>query len=195
MRDEDFFYALGYAQADGTLRDSSGSMQLAFLSTERQIIQDLKDALSIGGSIWGGRAREDRPTHKPVWGIGTTDRQLVGRFMSVGLRKDKKYKAEAFDVPKAMRGHFLRGYWDADGCISRVNKKYLRMNASSGSPKYYDWLQGVLKEEGGSFKVYPTRNYFQIHAAGANAKPILDLMYQDHRLCNLRKLERAREFL
>ena len=99
-------------------------------------------------------------------------------------------------IPKELRNHFIRGYFDGDGSINkyqRENKKYLEWEISFVSSKMF--LNQILEELKKEKNLYSCGNNFRVSFKAKNdIKYILNYLYKDATIYMDRKIEKAKEF-
>ncbi|MBU3922979.1 hypothetical protein KJ684_01945 [Patescibacteria group bacterium] len=121
---EDFFkkwssemaYILGYFTADGCMFiNPRGSHYISFYSTDRELIVKTRNILCSKHKI-GYRKRGGNWKDAHVLQIGS--KKMFNDLIKIGLMPNKTEKIKLPSIPKIYFSHFLRGYFDGDGCIS-----------------------------------------------------------------------------
>ena len=92
-------------------------------------------------------------------------------------------------IPKKYLGHFLRGYFDGDGCVHFAravgkNKKLIikrvRVIFTSGSKKFLEEMNRTIKIIGiNGGKIYPSKRSYQAIYNTKDSVRMFKLMYQD----------------
>lgn len=148
----DMAYILGYTWADGCVRAQWFKKEQKFywhvtyqcVATDRAILDFIKRSIRAEAEITYRPAGIDRRgvpykarvalrlCHTPL------ARQLAEQY---GIEPRKTYKNLPFPdgIPEAFFPHFVRGYLDGDGYVSRTQKGYCRAGLV-GSPR---WLEGL----------------------------------------------------
>ncbi len=83
-------------------------------------------------------------THKKAWFLTLASKNMVERLMEIGMMPRKTYRDDPLpDMTEDMLPHFIRGYFDGDGCafIDLSGRRRLRF---IGTPKIMTEIQGVL---------------------------------------------------
>ena len=123
--DENFFkawspdmaYTLGYLYADGSLEDASylRGKYMRVTSTDKSTIMKIRQWLKSEHSI---------VTMKPNWPNGKLryllrigSHKLYDTLICLGLYPNKSLTVRFPKVPKKYLRHFVRGYFDGDGCV------------------------------------------------------------------------------
>ena len=88
-------------------------------------------------------------------------------------------------IPEGFAKHYVRGYFDGDGCISKTKKNRLIFKVYSGSKDILTWMSKIIKnntEYGFSDKslgLIKNRSIYCVESSGKSAKAILDWLYKD----------------
>lgn len=109
---------------------------------------------------------------------------------------------ESPDLPREMRRHFIRGYFDGDGCVGW--NKYngtVRLNFCSGSERFLNWIRNTMCEELGDLGQWAigrrkNSRVRTLDLSGDLAIKVLEWMYFDggEALCLKRKHNRFLEY-
>lgn len=114
---------------------------------------------------------------------------FAGEWFPKALAKNFEiYPRKTFDImlsdkiPKDMIPHFLRGYFDGDGCVTNVGE-YLRISFTSGSVNLLKQISDFLYNHGvrvrNEFGVPKISNNCFMTYNCKNAQQILELLYAD----------------
>lgn len=199
MLKEDLWYAIGFFTADGSLgEERSGTPSLSFMNSDRQIIEDLKRALSIPSPV-----REQIIQHgayRSCFSVKYSNLKFAKPFLDAGLVRRKSYDLGPMKLEKGYEGHFLRGYCDGDGCISLRYDGGVQLTFAGGSRDFMIWLQKLLGDYG-RFGFYERNrkdrvgHWYQVMASGRNAIPFLKATYGLPGLVMQRKSVLASRFI
>lgn len=162
-KDENFFkkwsvemaYVLGYFAADGNMiRNQRGAHYIEFTSVDRELIENVRALLNSNHRI--GERKEKKPAHKQVYRIQIGSKALFSSLIKLGFTPNKSNSIAMPDVPMKYFQHFMRGYFDGDGCVNyckykrkdRNDKIYgvLQVQFVSGSKKFLDSLKKYLAD-------------------------------------------------
>ena len=102
-------------------------------------------------------------------------------------------------LPKELERHYIRGYFDGNGClsISKVNENNFRCDFTSGSKDYTLGLKKALKNEG--FDSYMVKSKYgncyrlNINGGKKGCLKFLDYMYKDSTIYLDRKFNRYKK--
>jgi len=101
------------------------------------------------------------------------------------------------DLPRCLRRHFIRGYFDGDGSIGwHKHNRTIRLNFASGSKVFLEWIWDTIREELGclgqrSIGYSKDSKTKTLSLSGDAAIRIFEWMYEDggEGLCLERKLK------
>jgi intein-encoded DNA endonuclease-like protein len=120
-------YVLGYFCADGCMFiNSGGSQYISFVSIDKELLEKIKWILKSTHKI--APKRQERPNCKPTFWIQIGCKEIYADIKSLGLSSKKEHRLKLPSIPSPYLRHFLRGYFDGDGCITfgsykRKNRK------------------------------------------------------------------------
>lgn len=199
---ENMAYVLGYFAADGSMyKNKRGSYYVAFTSTDKELIPLIKKLMSASNTVESYKSPKKTWKRRYVLQIGS--RKLYKRLANLGFAPKKSLTLAFPDVPNSFINHFLRGYFDGDGCATfayykRKNRKdlqkVLNIRIRYGSKKFIQELQDKLTKQ---VQIDHGRIYFHSRAYELvyHTKDVLKLysfMYPSKKLpC----LERKRKIL
>lgn len=132
-------YILGFLYADGYNNERLGQIRITIHSKDISILEFIKDQMNTSMPI-----KTD---------CGYIYLTLNSRYLSTILSKLGCHQAKTFTIcfpywlDKSLYRHFIRGYFDGDGCISNS----IRDNSSSvsfiGNKRFMEQINEILKEE------------------------------------------------
>ena len=197
-------YVLGFIASDGTLHKRNGHSGLIQIKLQESDEQILKDILTDMDSTYPVNHVKNG-NFKQVT-ISITSQDLYDKLLNIGIGQNKTWSLKLNDIlqyiPNEYRIDFLRGYFDGDGCITRLNKnKISRVSIGFTCPYSFGLeLQKHLKESydiNSSVRINTHRDYSNLFCNvtiddTVNKYKLLKLMYYDDCLCLKRKEDRAR---
>jgi len=86
------------------------------------------------------------------------------------------------NIPIDLAKHYIRGYFDGDGCISWDNKSnIMKFNIVSASPNILPWIVDYIKKETkNKLNIYFGKdNIYRIQTSGSKAQAIFNWLYKD----------------
>lgn len=198
-------YVLGFLASDGTLykrERKSGLIQIKLQESDEQILRDIladMDSDYPVKKVKNGRFRQVL--------FSITSQNLYEQLLNIGLCPDKTWKLNLKSVishiPKEFYIDFIRGYFDGDGCITKMNNNIIsKVTISFCCPYKFglelqDLLRSIYEIESivniDKHRKY-TNEFCNVYIHGTTNKyKLLKLMYYDGALCLERKYNRAKQ--
>ena len=189
---EESCYIAGFIAADGCIRNDR------VLSIKISIV-DLELLEKISKIIGGYKPI----IYKNVCSLYINSLQIINDLknnFNITPRKTFTLKFP-IQIPIEFRHHFIRGYFDGDGCIFKTLTNPKKINTSKIKLRYtilgtYDLLNGILNSLPfeNHYKIKPKKNifYFSLYK---NAFNFYTYIYNNYTICLLRKKEKADNIL
>lgn len=109
-------YILGLLYADGCNHTSHNSITLVLQAEDMQVIERVKQELEYEGNI--RFSAKDKPQYKDKYILCINDEYMSNQLNKIGMVDNKSLILEFPKcVPMNLINHFVRGYFDGDGCI------------------------------------------------------------------------------
>lgn len=189
-------YFLGLLYADGSNRD--GRIRLVLQEKDKEILEKLSvliykenRPLLIKKSIYKYKGKEEI---KINYELSMSSVDMAHKLTELGCMPNKSFKITFPEfLSKELRRHFIRGYFDGDGCISH-GKNYSGF-CLCGNKNFLEELQKIMVEECGlSFTKFTTDKKSPItkleyHGAG-NCRKIRDYLYTESNIFMKRKFDK-----
>jgi len=143
-------YVLGYFAADGCMYvNSGGSKFFNFVSTDYELLWKVKDILRSRHTIALKRRRVRNWKDTYLLQIGS--KEMYADLLKLGLRPKKELRLSLPEMPNIYLRHFVRGFFDGDGCVSqgyykrknRKSKIFVLMTRFASGSKYF--LKNLFK--------------------------------------------------
>ncbi len=179
---EDFFksqspemaYVLGFIYADGNLGNQLDNFSIS--QREPEILYKIKDLMSSEHKVV-------RKTSQELYTLTIGNKTMINDLISLGLTPNKSLDVKFPVLDPGLYGHFIRGYFDGDGCIYSFNK-FWRITFISGSRHIIDSLEEYLNKYAGVTKrtIYAFSNgraYQLIYARRLDLVKIFNFLYDD----------------
>jgi hypothetical protein len=125
---EKMAYVLGFLYADGDIedvRESSRAQCIAFTSVDKEILEEIKKAMGSGHNL---NYRAPRKTiyqngktyeNSGIYRLRIGSKEMFNDLLKLGLTPRKSLAIKfPMDVPDKYLHHFIRGYFDGDGCAT-----------------------------------------------------------------------------
>ena len=181
-------YVLGYLYADGSVEDASyiRARYLRVTSTDKDRIELIRFLLQSEHTIVKEKPPGNRK-YRFLLRIG--NRKLFDSLLARGLTPRKSLTMTLPDVPDLFFPHFLRGYFDGDGCVFLEEKrqddrpaaiKRLSIIFTSGSE---DFLLALQRRIASFVKIrghlYQATRAKQLHYFTQESLMLFQLMYSN----------------
>ncbi len=198
-------YVLGFFAADGSMiTNRRGAHFIEFSITDRSVLEHIRRAVKSGHRI---SERKRSPLNKTSYRLQIGSKEWFEDLSRLGFMQNKSKKVLFPPVPKEYLGHFVRGYFDGDGCVyfkkhwSKWHNKQRWILATiftSGSLKFLQGLHKhlLIRKLSGGYISKKNRGYSLVFSR-RDSLALYNLMYHTapiSKLCLLRKrrkLERA----
>lgn len=190
---EEKAYWAGFIAADGNIRKDFLKMRIELN------IQDYSHLEKFRKSIEGNNPIKEsiRPNNHSCY-IDVNCKEFCLALNELGITPKKSLTLHInFElIPKELRSHFIRGYFDGDGSINkyqRENKECLEWEISFISSEAF--LKQILEEIKKEKKFYSCGNNFRMcFKAKQDIIDIIDYLYNNATIYMDRKIEKAKEF-
>lgn len=149
-------YVLGYFAADGCMVfNARTGHYIEFTSTDRIVLENVQRAIGSGHRI------AERPRRNARWKtqyrLQLGSKEWYADLLGFGFSGRKSKTLALPMIPKKLVGHFVRGYFDGDGCVyfgevksvDRSSRRWvLQTLFTSGSRTFLESLLELLRCEG-----------------------------------------------
>lgn len=191
-------YLLGIVASDGCLINNGRHINVT--SKDPEVIAIVKEILNLHC-----KSRTKRSGYGGIaFHLQFSDVALYDFLLNTGLTPAKSKTMGELAVPDDLYGHFLRGYFDGDGCIYGFwdvrwkNSLMYYTEFASASPDFLAWMQAKNSELAGvsAGRVKPSTRVMSLSYAKADSKKLYKLMYPEQKLPSLeRKKQRFIDLL
>lgn len=148
-------YVLGFFAADGNMYiHKNGGRYLEFTSCDKELIEKLRKILKSNHKI----SKNSKLTSgKPAYRIQIGSRNLYNNLLKLGMTPSKSLTIKFPLIQSAYLNHFVRGYFDGDGCAylkknwakdRNKDRWVFQTRFTSGSKKFLEQLHKTLKKMG-----------------------------------------------
>lgn len=182
-------YVLGYIYADGCLIDCSyiRASYIKITSVEKDSLERIRTMMSSEHKITSAKSLYKNGRDIYLLKIGSNE--IYDHLLKLGLYSNKSLTIKFPDVPKKFISHFIRGYFDGDGCIyfekalsytGRMIIKRIRTIFTSGSKLFLKGMLIKMSELGiDNGKIYNSHRSFQLVFNNKDSIKIFKLMYKE----------------
>lgn len=188
---EEMAYVLGFIYADGSITDNRLTVVLQRRDRPHlELIADLldfpKDRVMNTMSSNGYECVR----------LAFSRKYTAGRLKELGVVPNKTATLAMPNIPKEYVRHFIRGYFDGDGTVSKSGNR-IYVGFTCGSKEFADTLVDILSPFNPSLvldKRGKGNYYVNIHSK-QGIKGFYDYLYKDSSPCMLRKKDKMYDWL
>lgn len=195
-------YVLGYFAADGCMYHSSngghstGGLYIAFSSVDCQLIETIKKVMQINNKIEVSDYKQ--ATYKTKYLLRIVNQKAYQRLINLGFMPSKSLKIGFPKIPSSVLCHFVRGYFDGDGCVYFGRHKrcdrddyrdILMVKFTCGSRKFLKTLQQKLNRFAGVGlgSLHPHQSAWDLAYSTRDARQLYNFMYPTGTVPHLRR--------
>lgn len=177
---DDMAYILGYIFADGSIGAQKRSVRFQLNSDDKNAVQFVKEELKVRGGLH--HSPGNGSTRESIY-VDLNSVIIVQRLIELGVHPRKTFRNDPFpNVPDKYLPHFIRGYFDGDGCVSISKKNSCRVGFI-GTPLFVNGIIDCLAQHAKMTRKIPTIT---------NGK---EAVWADTRWTNSRDLEKFYEYI
>lgn len=194
-------YFLGYFYGDGYNYEKRNKIVITTTSIDKYILEKFKQLFETNRPLLKYQPKNCKHANLQYI-LCITNRHLCNKLCKLGAPQSKTFKIKFPNfLDDSLIHHFIRGYFDADGCISLRNTTrnyYSNINITSNSNFIYE-IQSYLNKK----NIYSTIlkekrskniSYLMINTLENNDK-FIKYIYKDATIFLERKYNKAMEFL
>lgn len=192
---EEFAYFLGFFYADGYNNIKKGKITITLKCLDKEIL-NIFSSLFFGNRPISEYSVRCQTNKSKVCSLVIGSRKLSNLLASYGAYQNKTFKIRfPLWLGKNLQRHFIRGYFDGDGSITKCGKTY-GLNIA-GNNEFNQLLRNIIyKETGINFGIIPHGKITVLYKGGnRNTKLFLDWLYRDCFIRLSRKYDRYLELL
>lgn len=196
---EEKAYVLGLLGADGYNNEQRGLISIHLKKDDEEILHKVNKVFGSNNTIKFTRSGNSVNENKSdVTYLRIYSKRISERLAALGI---VQAKTEIYEFPewldKKLFRHYLRGYFDGDGCFS--NKKSIRF-AYTGTVSFCNKVMKILKEECNimtySKREYENKDYLTIFIHGENnLTKLIHFLYHDASIYLERKYKIAKDIV
>ena|SRR3989344_9362420 len=182
-------YVLGYIYADGSLDDSPymRGKYIQITSTDEDSIQRIKNWLNSEHTIT--KKKSNFIGGKICFVLRIGSHKIYNDLFKLGLYPNKSLTVNFPKVPRKYLGHFIRGYFDGDGCVhfarsqgkkQKLIIKRVRIIFTSGSKAFLEEMNKTMEVIGiNNGKIYLSKRSYQLIFNTKDSVLIFKIMYRN----------------
>lgn len=193
---EEKAYILGFLASDGHVSNN----YINFTSKDKDILEKIKECMDFSGEIrYGNKGNFEGSGN--VYILVFSNEKMANNLRNLEITNNKSLTYNKIpNIPEDLKRHFLRGYFDGDGCVCAYQRKYLKKNKEYIYNRLHMDIiatEPFIKDIINTFKIEkysigksktPEMKYLNINAK-KELKKMYDLMYKDSKISLNRKRE------
>lgn len=188
---EEKAYWLGFLMADGYNHQTKNCVALRVQKEDKEILEKYKLFLKTDTPIYTfNRTTKINKLNRSYCELNICSPKFSESLANIGCVQGKTYTLEFPNISKLVEHHFIRGFFDGDGCISitkrkdRTEKSYQYQLNFVGKESVLLKIQDIICENTGVFKTKlrnRENNFAKCISWGGRkvCKKILDYLYKD----------------
>lgn len=196
-------YILGLIYADGNnyIRGNKHCFTLSLQERDHDLLERVRQELEYEGELRFVPLHEQNNRYMNQYTLVITDEYMCEQLKKIGVvqRKSLILKFPTFLRPDLIR-HFVRGYFDGDGCLSYDTSRNKEHTGVCGTFEFISSLSNILKSMFVNNHIYHPKqsgdsNTFVLETIGnLSSYKFLSWMYQDCDMKMDRKYQRYLDF-
>lgn len=188
-------YFLGLIWADGSILKSKGTLSIHLQKEDEYLLEELRNDICPSKPLKYYQPKNLKWKERAMLTIHSYP--LINSLINIGCIPNKRQGVQFPDcIPKNLIHHFIRGYFDGDGCVSILNKSEKRMTVYfTGALEFITELKNQLALLGVEFNKVTSdgRNNVTVSIAiGKKSKlnQLFDILYNNSTIFMKRKQEK-----
>lgn len=175
-------YVLGFITADGNVQQTKRGYHVHIACDDLDIIEKIKTHLNATVPI----RKKIRPNRKISYSLRFSDKKIYNDLLTLGIVPRKSLIIRPPKIPKKYLWHYIRGFFDGDGCVHLLRTRYpskLNTYFYTGSPYMAQFILQTISSfiVGYKGKLIKKRNKnaFVIHFGQKHSEVIFRYMYNN----------------
>lgn len=186
-------YVLGFITADGNLQKTKYGHLIHIAADDYDVIAKIKAAMGMTGRILENK----RENGKISYNLRFSDKSIFNDLLKLGITPRKSLTIKPPVIPRKYLWHYIRGFFDGDGCVYIRTTKYpsklhvLFYTGSFAMAKFlYKVSKIILPKYKGKIMVRKKiTNYYILHFGQRDSEILFKLLYKDANMFMKRKYE------
>lgn len=193
---EEFAYFLGFFYADGYNNQKTGHINISLKYEDLEILEKFSKLFFGNRPIKIYNVKCQTNKNNKICNLSIGNKELTKILYDFGASQNKTFKVRfPFWINKNLQRHFIRGYFDGDGSITKYKNKY-GLNIA-GNFEFNTELNLVIKKFTRlNFGLIKQGKITILYKSGnRNTQKFLDWLYKDCKLFLDRKYKRYKNLL
>ena len=145
-------YLLGLIYADGCNYTPSNTITLYFQEQDKHILEDIKILLQYNAPL--KELKPKKESYHTAFVLTIHSKKMSGDLEKLGVIQNKTFKTSFPDISKEFYNHFIRGYFDGDGCV--LVRRGMERISFVGTDAIINTIQDIFLEQ---LNLYKTVTY------------------------------------
>lgn len=185
-------YFLGLIYADGCIKPKSNIVSLCLKKEDSYLLEELKKDMSLGRKIYN----HNHKNGKIYCYLSACHHKLVDDLKSIGCSERKTFTCDLPTLDGKIMRHFIRGYFDGDGCVT--HKKYKESKYASVQICCSELFAKNLKKyliENINIKssISTSKSIHCVKMSNNQAIKFLSWIYEESNICMKRKFNKFKD--
>jgi hypothetical protein len=140
-------YILGILYADGCNFTEHNAITLSLQECDRSVVEFVKNEIEYEGPLRINELSKRNPKYKDQYILCINDEYMSHQLENLGVVKAKSLVLQFPDfLTDELIPHFIRGYFDGDGCVSYDEKYQKCYTKTAGTKEFCDKLSEILNK-------------------------------------------------
>ncbi len=128
---EEKAYWLGFLMADGYNHENKNCVALRLQAEDREILEKYKEFLETDAPIYSfTRVTKINKIKREYCEVNICSPYFSEQLSRLGCTQSKTYTLEFPNIKNSLYNHFIRGFFDGDGCLSIKDRKDRRVRGT-----------------------------------------------------------------
>ncbi len=140
-------YILGLIYADGCNHVDTGCLIISLQEEDFYLLEKIKEELEYEGPLRFNNLNAKNPKYKNQYILRITDRHISDKLLQWGVVNSKSLTLTFPNfLSEELIPHFMRGYFDGDGCVYYDEKRNKCSTQTVGTNNFCNTLSSILKK-------------------------------------------------
>ncbi len=141
-------YVLGFFAADGNMiRNKLGGYYISIEITDKELLEKIRGIMESDHKI-SSRRRPNKINQKTSYRLRIGNKTIFNDLLDLGITPGKSLTIELPRIPSKYFNHFVRGYFDGDGCVNicTYQNKYKNKPSTIINSTFTSGSKSILKK-------------------------------------------------
>lgn len=190
-------YILGLLFADGNNSLKYNRIKLSLWDEDRQILEDIREEMEIEKPLFLAKNRHKKPKYHDAYELVIYSKHMSEKLNEKGMVPKKSLILDwPLGVSDELMSHFIRGYFDGDGYISKgVGCVVSFVSSTIFCQKLQEYLKNKIGVQNGHLRISKDnpKTSWLVYSQKKECEIICNYMYKNAELFMNRKYEIYKE--